>query len=171
MERSTFDQRKEEVLEAAITVFSREGYHRVTTADISREAGISQPYIYRFYTSKEELFLAAVDRIYDRITAAFLAVPPGPDLELRLGRQYEALMATHPREVILQGQTWGIREQSLRIRVSEILVGLVDLVEQAFVREQIPGARAKAEDFLARGMLCNLSLSLEAPDLYRSRMG
>lgn len=169
MARSTFDQRKEEILEAAITVFSRDGYHRVTTADISSEVGISQPYIYRFYKSKDELFLAAVDRVYGRIANAFRTVTSGPDFERRLIVQYERLMNTHPREIILQVQTWGIQEESIRSRVASALVGLIDTVEQAFAREGLPDPRTRAEDFLARGVLCNLAHSLGAEGLYRSR--
>jgi len=171
MGRSTFDERKEEILEAAITVFSRDGYHRVTTADISAEVGISQPYIYRFFKSKEELFLAAVDRVYGRIAAAFHSVPSGADFERRLIAEYETLMITHPREIVLQVQTWGIQEETLRCRVAAALTGLVDEVEVAFAREQIADPRTKAEDFLARGVLCNLAHSLGAPNLYRSRGG
>lgn len=171
MARSTFDQRKEEILEAAITVFARDGYDRVTTADISREAGISQPYIYRFFATKEELFLAVVDRVYGRVAAAFAAVPDGADYEVRLGRAYEALMESSPREIILQVQTWGIREPSFRARVASSVVALLDSIEKAFERHGLADPRTRAEDFLARGLLCNLSLTLDAPALFRSRVG
>lgn len=170
MPRSTFDQRKEDILEAAVTVFASDGYHRVTTADVSREAGISQPYIYRFFASKEELFLAVVDRVYGRIADEFRAVPLGPGVELRLIRCYDRLMKTHPREILLQVQTWGLRDESVRQRVAQALLSLTALVEQALVSEDATDARAKAETFLARGVLCNLSLALDSPELYSTRI-
>ena len=171
MSRSTFDQRKEEILEAAITAFARDGYHRVTTADISQEAEISQPYIYRFFTSKDELFLAAVERVYGRVADAFRTVADGDDYELRLGRKYEELMTTYPREILLQVQTWGIRDEVLKTRVGAALLGLVTSVEAAFARHGLPEPRMRAEDFVARGVLCNLSFVLDVPDLFRSRLG
>jgi AcrR family transcriptional regulator len=171
MIHSTFDLRKEEVLEAAITVFATDGYNKVTTADISKVAGISQPYIYRFFTSKEELFLAVVDRIYNRIIEAFRTIPPGPDFEVRLIRQYEKLMVTHPREIMLQVQTWGIRDERIREKVARSLLDLLTTVQEAFAFDDPASARTKAEDFLARGVLCNLAMILGAPELYRSRTG
>ena len=55
--RVEYNDRKEAIMEAAIRVFATIGYHRATTADVSREAGISQPYVYRFFATKEALFL------------------------------------------------------------------------------------------------------------------
>jgi len=168
--RSTFDQRKEDILEAAVTVFASDGYHKVTTADVSREAGISQPYIYRFFTSKEELFLAVVDRVYGRIAAEFRAVPTGPGAELRLIQCYDGLMRTHPREIRLQVQTWGLRDDTVRRRVANALLSLTALVEQALMTDGAADARARAETFLARGALCNLALALDEPGLFTSRL-
>ncbi len=63
--------RQEQILEAALSVFSRLGYDRATIPDIAREAGIAVGTIYNYYPSKREL-LVAITRKY--IIEPFTAV-------------------------------------------------------------------------------------------------
>ncbi|MCY8048787.1 TetR/AcrR family transcriptional regulator, partial [Bacillus haynesii] len=43
------ENRKEQILEAGLEVFAEKGYYNTTTAFIAEKAGISQPYIFRFF--------------------------------------------------------------------------------------------------------------------------
>jgi AcrR family transcriptional regulator len=49
------EQRKQQILEAALTVFSRKGYGEATVPDIAIEAGIAVGTIYNYYQSKRDL--------------------------------------------------------------------------------------------------------------------
>lgn len=49
------EQRRHQILEAALTVFSRKGYGGATVPDIAREAGIAVGTIYNYYKSKRDL--------------------------------------------------------------------------------------------------------------------
>jgi AcrR family transcriptional regulator len=60
------DERRESVLRAAIIEFSKGGLAGTSTEDIARRADISQPYLFRLFGTKKELFLAAVERTFDR---------------------------------------------------------------------------------------------------------
>jgi AcrR family transcriptional regulator len=53
-------QRQEQILEAALLVFSRRGFDGATVPDIAREAGIAVGTIYNYYPSKRDLFVAAI---------------------------------------------------------------------------------------------------------------
>jgi AcrR family transcriptional regulator len=64
--RMSADERRESVLRAAIVEFSEGGLAGTSTEDIARRAGISQPYLFRLFGTKKELFLAAVERTFDR---------------------------------------------------------------------------------------------------------
>ncbi|GLY19660.1 hypothetical protein Kisp01_66740 [Kineosporia sp. NBRC 101677] len=64
------DQRRQVVLQAAVTCFARKGFYGTTTAEIAERAGISQPYIYRLFADKATLFAGAVLHVSDLITAA-----------------------------------------------------------------------------------------------------
>ena len=56
------DERKEEILDAAVHVFAKKGYEKTSITDIAREIGISQGLCYRYYVSKEEIYDAALDK-------------------------------------------------------------------------------------------------------------
>lgn len=65
--RRTADERREDVLAAAIVEFATFGYHGGSTERIAAAAGISQPYVLRLFGSKKALFLATLERVCDRI--------------------------------------------------------------------------------------------------------
>lgn len=66
-------------MESGIRAFARLGY-AACTATIAAEAGISQPYLFRLFPTKERLFLACVDDVTGRARAALAdaADPGGP---------------------------------------------------------------------------------------------
>src|SRR6266540_4551711 len=70
--RLTADERRDQVLDAAVAEFGERGYHAASTASIAKRAGISQPYIYALFADKTELFKAVHDRVVGRIRTAFL---------------------------------------------------------------------------------------------------
>src|SRR5260370_31897052 len=82
--RHTAEERRAEVLKAAVAEFALHGLHGTSTEMIAKRIGISQPYIFRLFPSKKQLFLAAIDQCFDRVEAAFRnavaesATIPGP---------------------------------------------------------------------------------------------
>ena len=71
--RQTADERRTAVLAAAITEFARNGYAGTSTDAIARRAGISQPYLFRLFGTKKDLFIATYDLVGDRIVRAIAA--------------------------------------------------------------------------------------------------
>jgi AcrR family transcriptional regulator len=53
-------ERRQAVLDTACRVFSRSSYRGATTAEIAREAGITEPILYRHFGSKRDLYLACL---------------------------------------------------------------------------------------------------------------
>jgi AcrR family transcriptional regulator len=78
----TADERRVEIVEAAVTAFASGGLAGTSTDEIARIAGVSQPYLFRLFGTKRGLFLAAVARMFDRIEGAFVdaATRPSPDM-------------------------------------------------------------------------------------------
>lgn len=62
-------QRRRAILEAACRVFSAGSYRGVTTADIARATGVTEPVLYRHFGSKRELYLAVLQLAWDEIRA------------------------------------------------------------------------------------------------------
>ena len=63
-ERLTAPERREQILEAAVTVFAERGYEGASTDVIARMAGISQPYLFRLFGTKRDLIVATVQRCF-----------------------------------------------------------------------------------------------------------
>ena len=71
--RMSAEERRELVLEAAVAEFALGGLAGTSTEDVARRAGISQPYLFRLFPTKKGLFLALVERCYQRISGSSLA--------------------------------------------------------------------------------------------------
>jgi AcrR family transcriptional regulator len=57
-------ERRQAVLESACLVFFKKSYRGATTAEIAREAGITEPILYRHFGSKRDLYLACLDEAW-----------------------------------------------------------------------------------------------------------
>jgi AcrR family transcriptional regulator len=64
-------ERRQEVLRAAAKAFAAAGYEATTTEEVAQRAGISQPYIFRLFGSKKQLFLAVVESCFARTVETF----------------------------------------------------------------------------------------------------
>ena len=71
--RRSAEERHEDILQAAIREFALRGLHGASTQSIADRVGISQPYVFKIFGTKKDLFLAVVNRVYDDTLAAFSA--------------------------------------------------------------------------------------------------
>src|SRR3990172_6271095 len=103
--RQTADERREDVLVAAVAEFARAGFHGASTDAIARSAGISQPYLFRLFGSKKELYVASVRRCFRRTLEAMQQAAEGLRGEEALSAMadgYGVLLKSDP--TMLQGQ-------------------------------------------------------------------
>ncbi|MBX6372593.1 MAG: TetR/AcrR family transcriptional regulator, partial [Acidothermus sp.] len=94
--RMSAEERREQVLVAAVAEFAKRGLAGTSTEAIAARAGISQPYLFRLFGSKRELFLATVRRCFENVAAAFAAAAEGrtgDDALAAIGASYEKLIA------------------------------------------------------------------------------
>ena len=82
--------------EVAIDEFAKRGFHGTPTQDIADKAGISHAYLFRLFPTKTELFIAAVERCFERVTddlrqGGRRALEPGERLDA-MGDAYEGLL-------------------------------------------------------------------------------
>jgi AcrR family transcriptional regulator len=80
-QRLSAEARRAAVLDTACRVFSRSSYRGATTAEIAREAGISEPILYRHFGSKRDLYLACLEEAWatfrEEATTAMAEDPVG----------------------------------------------------------------------------------------------
>jgi len=67
-------ERRLELIETAIRVFSDGSYRGTTTAEIARAAGVSEPILYRHFASKRDLYLEALDHVWGKARASWEAL-------------------------------------------------------------------------------------------------
>ena len=160
--RSSAEDRREAVIEAAIDEFGEHGYHAAKTAAIARRAGISQPYIYALFPDKETLFLACYARGCERIRRTFAeaarGTEPGDARIGAMGAAYLELLQS-PRELLLQLQAFAAAgDPRLRPAIRD---GFVEVMSE--IRRLLGGDGDAAALFTARGMLLNILTAIEAP--------
>ena len=88
-------ERREAILEAAMTEFALGGLHGTATEDIARRAGITQPYVFRLFGTKKALYLETIERCFDRIQREFEAAAATAEPEEKLqamGKAYGPLL-------------------------------------------------------------------------------
>lgn len=81
--------REQQMLDAAVQMFSVNGYHETSMDAIAAQAQISKPMLYLYYGSKEELFGACMNRELGRFIEAI-----GSDVDVK------AALKKSPRELL-----------------------------------------------------------------------
>lgn len=71
MTRLPAAKRREQLLDTAIALFAERGYGGATTAELAKAAGVTEPIIYRHFSSKKDLFIAVIDGASERITSTW----------------------------------------------------------------------------------------------------
>lgn len=166
--RLSAQERRADLLEAAVVEFARNGYHGTRTADIAARAGVSQPYVYALFPDKRALFLAChqwtTQRIKEALEKASADLAEGADVEQALDRAYQGLFDEHPHQVLFQVQAHAAAaaEPAIREPVRQRFIELIEL------SERLNGApRELVLRHVARAMLGNVALALDLPPEYR----
>ncbi|MFC9707663.1 TetR/AcrR family transcriptional regulator [Paenibacillus sp. NPDC056933] len=160
--------RRDDIISAAIEVFAEIGYFRATTAQVAERAKISQPYIFRFFKTKEALLLTALEVSWTRVIDSFRIVveTSAPDqLENELIEAYEEILESHKNEILLQMQAQTVQEEVIRQAMQKGFGEVRSMVLEAFTAAGIANPTQRTMIFLAIGMLCNVSTALDMPEL------
>ena len=159
-------ERRAAVLEAASRVFSRGSYHGTTTAEIAREAGVTEPILYRHFASKRDLYLACLDAAWAEVRALWdRTVADEPNAEnwlLAMARAFfrsernRAVISTLWVQAIAEaGEDPAIRRY-MRRHMREVHAYVADVVARAQEQGGVcldRDPRAEAWLFLSVGLL------------------
>jgi AcrR family transcriptional regulator len=158
-ERKSKEERREEILDAAMREFAERGFHGASTEDIARRAGISQPYVFRLFGTKKELFRAVVARCFRATLEMFQRAAEGLRGEEALdaiGTAYVELLTNDSVRLRIQMQAYAACDDP---EICEVVrQGYGDLV--AYV-DRVSGQPAEVVSrFFAQGMLLNVFASM-----------
>ena len=152
--RQTAEERREAVLEAAAREFSRKGLHGASTDAIAKDAGISQPYLFRLFGTKKELYHVTATRKMEEVYQLFERASRGKSGEEALhaiGDAYTELIEDRERLQLMLQCFAGCDDPEVREGVRQVWRDLVELVERA--SGESPEVISA---FFAKGMLLNV---------------
>ena len=158
-ERKSKEERREEILDAALEVFAQKGLHGASTEEIAKLAGISQPYIFRLFGTKKELYLAGVARCFRQTLELMQRAAEGKRGEEALhaiGAAYGQLLQSDRTYLRAQMQAYAACDDPEI--ATAVRAGYGDLVTYV---ERVSGAdQATISAFFAKGMLLNVLSSM-----------
>jgi AcrR family transcriptional regulator len=157
--RSTAAARRDEVLDAAMIEFAEHGFEGASTEDIARRAGISQPYLFRLFGTKKELFKASVARCLRETLEMFQRAAEGKrgeDALHAIGQAYQKMLEEDRTRLRAQMQAYAACDDP-EIR-DVVRAGYGDLV--AYVRRVSGADWPTVWSFFSTGMLLNVLASM-----------
>ena len=159
-ERKSAEERREEILEAALVEFAAHGLYGGSTEAIARAVGISQPYVFRLFGTKKELFTATIERCMRgtlEMMQSAAAGLKGEEALHAIGEAYGERLRTDPTYLHSQMQAYAACDDpAIRTVVRNGYRELVDYVERV---SGLPPERVS--HFFAKGMLLNVIASMD----------
>jgi TetR/AcrR family transcriptional regulator len=164
--RLTGQERRQMVLDTACRVFSRSSYRGATTAEIAREAGISEPILYRHFGSKRDLYLACLEEAWRSFRGVCEEANAG-DPEKCLGAIADAYMVRGRKIRVIDLWIQALNEASedkviaaaVRKQVREVHDFFADVIRDGQRRGVVHADRdpvAEAWIFVAGGLLATI---------------
>jgi AcrR family transcriptional regulator len=111
-------ERKEEILNAASELLQRDGLDNVSLNGIARHAGVSKANIYRYFESREDIYLHLAQKAFEKWTADVehrLAPLAGSDDEEAVARALVASLETNPTFSSLMAVMAGVLERNVTV--------------------------------------------------------
>jgi len=159
--RMSASERREQVLNAALAEFAARGLAGTSTEDVARRAGISQPYLFRLFPTKKGLFLALVQRCFERIAEVFTTAAgdhSGEDALMAMGDAYHQLLADRTLLLLQMHAYAACDDPDIRAATRAGFKELWLLVER------LSGVSyERIVSFFAVGMLMNVAAAMDLP--------
>ena len=170
-QRKSAEERRDEILDAALEEFAERGLHGASTEAIAKRAGISQPYVFRLFGSKKDLFKASATRCLRETLETFQRAAEGKrgeDALHAMGTAYQELLVDRTRLRAQMQAYAACDDPDIREVVRN---GYGDIV--AYV-ERVSGLpEEEVTRFFAVGMLMNVMASMdlwESPEAWSQRL-
>jgi AcrR family transcriptional regulator len=187
--RLSAPERRQAVVETACRVFAKGSYHGSTTAQIARETGVTEPVLYRHFSSKRELYLACLDAVWTRVRGVWEQALEGePDPAHALGAIGRAYLEERGAGRVVLVDLWiqALTEaahdpeirRALRAQVREVHDFVAGVIRDSQAAGGVIGERdpdAEAWIFISLGLLTTIDRRLgnlvgdELEDIFSSR--
>jgi AcrR family transcriptional regulator len=164
--RLTADARRRDVLDTACRVFSSSSYRGTTTAEIAREAQISEPILYRHFGSKRDLYVACLDeawRAFREVAEQAIADDPsgclGAIADVYMAKRTRIRMVDLWIQALTEASDDAVIAAALRMQVREVHDFIANVIRGGQERGVVNADRdpvAEAWLFVAGGLLTTM---------------
>jgi AcrR family transcriptional regulator len=164
-------ERRDALIEAAVHHFAHGGLQGTKVSAIAADVGVAQPYVFSLFPTKRELFLAAVDRCFEKVSALFEEAAeeyersgpqePEEDQLKALGHAYMSRISENPDQLLLQLQAYAAcgDDPGIQLAVRRNYARLVDLCRRLTGVDD-----ERLDQFFQMGMWCNVAAALGIED-------
>ena len=169
-QRVPASERRDALIEAAVHEFAHGGLHGTPVDPIARRVGVAQPYVFALFGSKRELFLAAVERCFEKTAETFAraarefdpaTAEPDTDVLQAMGHAYVELLETERDYLMLQHQAYAACDDAvIAERVRHAFARLLAHVERLSAAEP-----ERIDEFIRYGMWLNVAAAMGVEDL------
>jgi AcrR family transcriptional regulator len=159
MARMSAEARREEIVGIAFRHFAEGGFDGTSTETIAKEAGVSQPYLFRLFKTKRGLYEACVDKCFEQVKGVFEDAVAGDTPEERfaaMGFAYGSRLLPDRHALLFQMRAYAVADPDIRAYVR---TGFLDL--RATVARLAQASDEETWGFFADGMLFNVVSMLE----------
>ena len=169
-QRVPASERRDALIDAAILEFAHGGLHGTPVDRIARRVGVAQPYVFSLFPSKRDLFIAALERTFERLgetfsqaATAYEPIPEDPEYDVlkAMGHAYVELLESDRAWLMLQHQGYAAcDDEVIRERVRTAYARMI-----AHIGE-LSGAEPEAlDEFIRYGMWLNVAAAMGVEDL------
>lgn len=148
--RMATDLKRQEILKAAAAVFAKQGFQKTLMEDVAGQAGIGKGTIYRYFSSKEDLYFSILDQAISDLTDCLsrdVRKSVAPEAKLRkMVSDMTDLLMTNRSLMILLHEIEGSKLKTRRAhfkrsndRIDELLAGVIaDGIRQKYFKKGDP---------------------------------
>ena len=174
-------ERKKQILDAAMIVFSSKGFHQARMDDIVKQSGLSKGTIYWYFSSKDEIITQILDNLFERELASLgeLQNEGGSASErllkfMRISLNDQMPMLKH-MPLTYEFYAFALREETVRNTLKKYFRSYVELlipiiqqgIDSGEFRAINAGEAAIAAGAIFEGTILLWVFNPETVDLYR----
>jgi len=160
--------RKQQILEKAVEVFARKGYHKTRISDITRAVGVGHSTFYLYFPNKKAMFMECVDQVIQTMfSGVWEEIKHEKNPLKRLRMRGEAVLKYHPEFLDIMHVLHGTLEDDARLETKrrEIYASVAKTVQRdinAAIKEGlIPHINAEVASYMLVGWLESAPLLLD----------
>ncbi len=165
-ERLSGPERKQQIIQAAISIMAEYGLPATTTRRIAEEVGVSEPALYKYFPGKKEMLLEALEEVGNRFFATIArAASEGdavPDRIYNMSASFYEFVMDHPEESMLLFETvTGARDPEIKAKLSDKMLQSITVLAAMFDAGKEQGSvRNDLDTTVAAWQIMSLGITL-----------